>query len=298
MSRSVKAHLLLILVTFIWGVTFVEIKDALADISPLLLNAIRMMVASFVLAAIYLPRVRRLSLTQLRAGAIVGGFLFLGYTFQTTGLRLTTPSKSAFLTGVSVILVPVIMAGLFGRRVNRWTLLGIAVAFFGLVLMTVPASAEAFADWSSINRGDLLTLGCAVAFAFHIVFLGRATQTHPFAAIAFIQVATAVALMLLTLPALESVHVVWSGRVLVVIAVTGVLGTAFAFSIQSWAQQFTPPSHTALIFALEPVFAWGASYLVLGERLGGRAAGGAALILGGVLLSELKGTPQESPESA
>jgi drug/metabolite transporter (DMT)-like permease len=155
----------------------------------------------------------------------------------------------------------------------------------------VPATdGWGLSQFSSVNRGDLLTLGCALVFAFHIIFLGRATQVHRFQQIAVLQLGVCVLLMALTVPVMETVYVAWTPRVLWAIAITGVLGTAAAFTIQAWAQQFTPPTHTALIFALEPVFAWLTSYLVLGERLGGRAAVGAGLILAGVLTSELKGS--------
>jgi drug/metabolite transporter (DMT)-like permease len=137
-----------------------------------------------------------------------------------------------------------------------------------------------------------------VAFAFHIIFLGRATKKLAFEQMAVLQTAFAAGFMFLTLPVLEQPHAVWNSRVLWAIFVTGVFCTAVAFSIQAWAQQFTPPTHTALIFALEPVFAWITSYLVVGERLGSRAAFGAALILAGILLSELKGSVVEAQPGA
>src|SRR5437868_5494192 len=135
-----------------------------------------MLLATACLGAFYWKKVREISLSTLRSGAVVGAFLWAGYEFQTTGLRLTTPSKSGFLTGVSVVLVPLFMALFWKRKVNRWTLLGVLAAFIGLVLMTIHAGSTGAAwDWSSVNRGDLLTLACAVAFAFQIIFLGRST---------------------------------------------------------------------------------------------------------------------------
>lgn len=291
MTRSLKAHILLVIVTFIWGATFVVIKNALAEISPLLFNAVRMTLASVCLGAFYWRPIRAMSRATLRAGVFVGIFLWLGYEFQTSGLRLTTPSKSGFLTGISVVVVPLFLTMFWRRPINRWTIVGVIGAFFGLFLMTVPSggSANGFGDWSSVNLGDLLTLGCAVAFAFQIILLGRAMAVYPFQPIAFLQTATAAVLMYLTVPLLEHTHSTWSWRVWAAITVTGVLGTAVAFTVQAWAQQFTPATHTALIFALEPVFAWLTSYAVEGEKLGWRASAGALLILGGVLLSELKG---------
>jgi len=290
LSRSLKAHLLLALVTLIWGATFVVIKNALRDISPLLFNAVRMTLATACLAAIFFRQLTKINSACLRAGLVAGAWLWAGYEFQTTGLQLTSASKSGFLTGVSVVLVPVFMAFFFHRKANRWTVAGVVVAFLGLTLMTVPAGGAGFADWSSVNRGDLLTLGCAVAFAFQIIFLGRATAKHPFQQIAILQTATAATLMFATVPLAEHAFVFWSARVVWAIVITGVLGTAAAFTVQAWAQQFTPPTHTALIFALEPVFAWLTSFVVLHERLDARASVGAVLILAGVLTSELKGS--------
>jgi drug/metabolite transporter (DMT)-like permease len=295
-SRSVKAHLLLVLATLVWGVTFVQIKFALEEASPLAFNTLRMTLAAGALLIAFRKDMLRLTRGALAYGILVGTFLWAGYEFQTTGLTLTTPSKSAFLTGVSVVLVPVFLALFWRRAVNRWTTLGVAAALAGLYLMTVPASHTGTANWASINRGDVLTMGCAVAFAFQIIFMGRAMQRFPFQQVATLQALTAALLMALTVPVLERPQVSWTPNVIAAILVTGLLGTAAAFAVQAWAQQFTPPTHTALIFSLEPVFAWITSYLVLGERLGRRATLGACLILAGVLLSELKGTVSEKQE--
>jgi len=291
-SRSLKAHVLLVLNTLVWGVTFVVIKDALADISPLYFNAVRMTLAAVCLAAVYWRHLLKIDRATWLSGATLGLFLWGGYEFQTTGLVLTTPSKSAFLTGLSVVLVPVFLSLIWRRKVNHWTVIGVVAAFVGLYLLTVPAGETMF-DISSVNRGDLLTIGCAVAFGFHIIFLGRATKKHAFEQMAVLQTVFAAVLMWLTIPILERPHALWSPRVVWAIIVTGVLCTAVAFSIQAWAQQFTPPTHTALIFALEPVFAWLTSYVVLHERLGGRAALGSAMIFAGILLSELLGSVVE-----
>ena len=291
MPRALKAHALLVLVTFVWGVTFVVIKNAvMQDASPLLFNFARMTLAALALGIVFHRDLVRIKRGSFVAGVLAGTFLWLGYEFQTTGLRLTTASKSAFLTGVSVILVPLFLMLFWGRKTTTWTAVGVLAALVGLFLLTVPASAGGTGNWASVNRGDLLTLGCAISFGFQIIFLGRATERHPFAQIAFLQTAVAAVLMGITAPLLERPHMVWSPRVLWAIVITGLLGTAAAFTIQAWAQQFTPPTHTALIFSLEPVFAWITSYVVLDERLGMRAAVGALLILGGVLISELLGS--------
>lgn len=293
MSRTLKAHLLLILATFIWGVTFVQIKDALRDISPLLFNAVRMVVATVAMLLVHLPHLRKMSRSTVLAGASVGVFLWLGYEFQTTGLKLTTPAKSAFLTGVSVVMVPVFLALFWRKAIGRWSVMGVVTAFVGLFLLTVPGGAAGWGDFKSINKGDLLTLGCAVGFAFHIIFLGRATKAHDFQQIAFLQIATAAVLMVPSVPLLEHAHVIWSWRVVIALLVTALFCTTAAFTIQSWAQQYVGATNTALILSLEPVFAWLASYVVLGESLKLRAALGSLLIIVGLLTSELLGAVGE-----
>ena len=289
MPRYLKAHLLLVLMTFIWGTSFVIIKEALQSISPLLLNAVRMSLAAVIMAALYRKQLSALTRPALKAGLVVGIFLFLGYEFQTTGLRLTTPSKSAFLTGISTVLVPLFLVIFWKARIHVWRAVGIITAFIGLFFMTVPAGRQAIADLADVNLGDLLTIACAVGFAFQIIFVGRASQRFPFEQIAVLQLAVAAVLMTITAPIAEHSHVQLSATVVAAVLVTGILSTAVAFTVQAWAQQFTPPTHAALIFTLEPVFAWLISYVYLGERLGLRAGAGALLIVAGVLISEVLG---------
>lgn len=290
MSRSLKAQLLLLAVTFVWGSTFVLIKNALNDITPLLLNAVRMTLAAAVLGAIYWKNIRRMHRPAFWSGALVGLMMYAGYEFQTSGLKLTTPSKSAFLTGMSVVLVPIVLRFGWRKKINRWTIVGVAIACAGLFFLTVPSGAGGMFSLAGINLGDVLTIGCAISFAFQIVLVGHASERFGFEPIAFMQVAGAAVLMFLTVPIGERAHVSWTPTVIWAILITGLLGTAAAFTVQAWAQQFTPATHTALIFLLEPVFAWGTSFVVLHERLGMRASFGAGLILVGVVFSELLGS--------
>jgi drug/metabolite transporter (DMT)-like permease len=295
-SRPIKAHLLLVLITLVWGSTFVLIKEALKDSSPLVLNAVRMALAAALLAFYYRRKIAVLTRPALAAGLLVGVFLYLGYALQTSGLKLTTPSKSAFLTGTSTVMVPLILVAIWRTQIHLWRVVGIALALVGLFLMTIPAGGEGLADFAKVNLGDVLTVGCAVGFAFQIVFLGRATQRFPFEQIAVLQIATAAVLMALTAPLLEHPRFEPSRTTIAAVLITGILGTAVAFTVQAWAQQFTPATHTALIFNLEPVFAWLTSYIYLKERLGLRAGAGGLLILGGVLVSELLGQVEQADD--
>ena len=311
---KLRAYLLMLFVVAIWGSTFVLIKGALADSTPAAFNLVRMTLAFLVLALAYHRYWRSIRRWQIGAGAVVGLCLAIGYQFQTTGLARTTPSKSAFITGLVVVLVPLFSAvpGIRppGARSPRWNaFMGAALAFAGILLLTAPAAisihkpstamsvvAGLLPDLSSINIGDVLTLGCAIGFAFHCIALSRVSPRIGFQPLALLQVGFCAAFMALSLPFIERPHMVWTPRLAVALGIAAVLATAAAFSIQSWAQSVLPPTHTALLLTLEPVFAWITSFIIMGERLGLRPACGALLILAGIALTEL--VPQPHVPSA
>jgi len=298
---KLRAYLLMIFTVAVWGTTFVLVKDALADATPLAFNLVRMTLAFLVLSLAYRSHWREVSRGQLIAGAVVGFFLAMGYQFQTAGLVKTTPSKSAFITGLVVVLVPLfsILPKLRppGAKPPRWNaFLGALLAFIGILLLTVPATgASLLPDFTSVNIGDLLTFGCAVGFAFHCLALGHASPRVRFQPLALLQVGFCALFMGLSMPLAslwgEHPHMHLTLRLGIALAVAAVLATAAAFSIQSWAQSILPATHTALIMTLEPVFAWITSFLVMGERLGLRPASGAILILAGIALTELLPQP-------
>jgi drug/metabolite transporter (DMT)-like permease len=282
----------LVLTAAIWGSTFVVVKDALHDISPLLFNLLRMIVAIVVLAAIYHRDLRGLKRSYLAGGAIVGLCLAAGYSFQTAGLARTTPAKSAFITGLIVVVVPLLCAvpmlrPATMRRPSLSAYAGAIMAFAGILLLTTPAGTPWAALLGSINTGDLLTLLCALGFALHVVALAHISPRLPLGALAVLQLAFCTVIMGVVLPLFERPWIHVSPRVIVALLVTGVLATAAAFTVQSWAQQHLSATHTALILALEPVFAFLTSFLFYGERLSGRASLGAVLILGGIAVTEL-----------
>jgi drug/metabolite transporter (DMT)-like permease len=293
-SRSLRAHLLLLAVVFIWGSTFVVVKGALADVSPLLFNLLRMLLAFLCVALFYRRHFGRMNRRTLAAGAAVGFCLAMGYQFQTAGLRLTTPSKSAFITGMVVVLVPLLSAipGVRprGSPAPRWNAgAGALVAFFGIVLLTTPPGA-AF-DLRTIGIGDALTFGCALGFSLHVLALAHLAPRLPFEQLAVLQIGFCALFMAASMPLAEHPWIHFSARLAVALLITAVLATAAAFAVQSWAQQYLPATHTALILALEPVFAWLTSFIVLHETLGLRGAGGALLVLLGIALTEFVPAP-------
>jgi drug/metabolite transporter (DMT)-like permease len=290
-NRKALAHLLLLGVVVIWGATFVLVKAALSDASPLLFNFVRMILATLALALINRRALRGITREQWRGGALAGLMLALGYQFQTLGLARTTAAKSAFITGLVVVFVP--MFTLIPRlrpsgtpRPGLATAAGTIAAFAGVLILTTPAGTRLSSLFSSIGSGDLLTVGCAVAFALHLLSLAHFPLRMSAGLLATLQIGAASTVMLVMLP-LEHPHFHMTPRLGVTLAITSLLATAAAFTIQSFAQQVLPPTHTVLLLTLEPVFALATSLLILHVGLGRRALLGAALILAAIAIIEL-----------
>lgn len=280
-----RADLALALMTLIWGSTFVVVKSALDDLSTLLYLAARFTLATIAVGAFYRGRLSAALARPglaVQGGALAGLCLIAGYTLQTAGLRYTTPSMSAFLTGLTTVLVPFLSSAVYKKAPHVSEGIGVVIATAGLGLLTLRG------DRFEIGKGELLTLGCTVAYASHILVLGRYSLKSSLELLSLTQMATAAAIAGLTFWWVETPRARWTPTALAAVAITGVLSSALAFSVQAWAQRRTTTTHTALVFALEPVFAAATSYVATGETLPGRGMGGAALILAGIVLAELK----------
>jgi drug/metabolite transporter (DMT)-like permease len=250
------------------------------------------------MAAYRFKALRTVNREELLAGVALGVFMFGGYAFQTAGLLYTTPAKSGFVTGSSVVLVPLLLAIFWRKHLARWAYAGAAFAVVGLYFLTVPVEGLA-----RLNRGDILTFVAAALYAIHIILVGDYTQRHSHSALSVLQVAACAVFAwtstgFLAATGWEPARFDASRELYLGIAICAVFATAAAFSIHLWAQQYTTPSHAAIIFTLEPVFAVITSYLVIGERLNARSIVGAIFVLGGILIAELLGAPAapESPE--
>jgi drug/metabolite transporter (DMT)-like permease len=270
-------------VCLIWGATFIVVKRALADISTLLFLTLRFTAATLVLALIFRKQFRSPNLrTSLRGGLLAGLCLFSGYVLQTFGLKYTSAAKTGFITGLYIPLVPLFSAFIYKKIPQVSELCGVVAAFAGMALMTIQT------DLLDINRGDLLVAGCAVVYAFHILLLGRFAGSANLGVLIVTQIATGMWVGAGTFWWAEPMRLEWTTSVWVALIVTSLLATALAFSVQTWAQRWSSPTRTALIFSMEPVFAWATSYLLAGEVLSRRGTLGAVLILAGILLVELK----------
>jgi drug/metabolite transporter (DMT)-like permease len=295
MSKRLRADFALVICALIWGATFVVIKDALADMSVIAYIAVRFGIAAVLMAAIYWRAVRSLTLREVWAGVQIGLFMFAGYMFQITGLRWTTPSKAAFVTGMYVVFVPIVLAIFGRRRISIWIWAGALAALAGLYFLSVPPEGL-----GRLNRGDPIVFGCAVMFAFHMIFISRNVEKYSVASLSFLQVATTAVLATVLVPIAaaagwERPKLVWTPYVIFAVLATAIGATVICFSLQTWAQKHTSASRAAILLTLEPVFAAVTSVTLGGERIGARMLVGALLIFGGILVAEWKGSTESRP---
>lgn len=295
--RRRQADVALALCTLLWGAAFVVVKSALEHSSVFIFLAVRFTLAGL-LMALFRPRVfQNLDREELFAGLRLGFFMFAGYAFQTAGLQYTTASNSGFVTGSSVVLVPLLLGLFWGRTLSRWAYAGALVAVFGLYYLTIPTQGAAH-----LNRGDVLTFVAAGLYAVHIILVGEYIQEHSVSALSIIQVLACAGMAWVMAGAAAAIHwqparFEWRWDLFLWIGICAVFATAVAFTVQMWAQQYTTPSHAAILFTLEPVFAVIMSYIFLHERLNKRSMTGAAFVLAGILLAELLGPAPAAAES-
>ncbi len=291
------ADLSLLLLTLLWGTTFTLVKGALEVGSTGVFLAARFGTAAAVLAVAALWRRDPVGPGFWRHGLLLGLFMLGGFVLQTLGLVLTTPARSGFITGLSVLVVPFIARFTLGRQVRWSAWAGVALAVVGLTLLTRPFDAGAVTP--AVRLGDLLTLGCAVAYALQITFTSEWSGRHPLVPFTLLQVSVVLvgALVMLPLEGARFDAARWPTFAGVVLF-TGVAMTAGAFFVMNWAQRHTTAVRAALIYALEPVTAALFSWYVIDERLGAAGWLGGALIALGVLAGEVGSVLEGRAEAA
>jgi drug/metabolite transporter (DMT)-like permease len=270
--------LALVLVTAVWGVTFVQVKDAVAIYPLFAFLALRFAIAVLALAPAAVPRVRDLGRQGAGAAALLGVLLAAGYALQTEGLHRTTVSSTGFVTGMYVVLTPVIALLVFRLRIDAAAWLGVLLATLGLALLTGVHAGSV--------EGDLLVLGAAAVYALQIVLMERYAPRFDPLAFTLVELAAACAALAAVAPVRGGFAVPRGWTVWGALLVTGVLASALAFLVQTWAQRRTSATRTALAFALEPVFTAIFGYSLAGDRLGLAGWAGAAVIMLGIAVAE------------
>jgi drug/metabolite transporter (DMT)-like permease len=268
----------LIVVTAVWGVTFVQVKDAVALYPLFAFLAVRFAIAALVLAAPARGRLRSLGRPGLLAGSALGLLLALGYALQTAGLERTTVSSAGFITGLYVVFTPLLALLLFRTQVGGAVWIGVALAVIGLAMLSGVGAGDPL--------GDLLVLLGSAAYSVQIVLMERYAPRYDAIAFTQAEMLSAFAGFAVVALALGQIEVPRGWTVWGALLVTGVFASALGFLVQTWAQRRISAARTAIAFAMEPVFAGFFGFWLAGDRLGAVGWGGCAVIMAGILVAE------------
>jgi drug/metabolite transporter (DMT)-like permease len=280
MSKQAKAEFALLATTFVWGSTFTFVKISLPDISPILMGAVRFGIASAFFLLFFSKQIVPLPDGALFKGSLLGLFLFIGFISQNIGMQYTTASKSSFITSLMVVFVPFFQY-FVERRPPTWgNVLGIIIVLVGLWFLTAPTGSE-------FNLGDGLTLFTAVVFALYIVYLDIASKAMSPMQLTFLQSASTGVFSIVAALGFERMVFNPTSSMLVSLAFLTIFATIITTFIQTKYQKETTPTRAVIIFTVEPVWASIIAFLILDEQLGTLGILGGALIIGGVLVSEL-----------
>jgi drug/metabolite transporter (DMT)-like permease len=290
MKKPLVADFSLLLVTIIWGTTFVLVQNAIDFLEPFSFNSIRFLAAAIILIVCLVifdkEQLKKLDVKLLLSGVFIGFWLFLGYATQTIGLLYTTSSKAGFITGLNVVLVPLFSMMLLKQFPNRNAVFGVLTATIGLFLLTMT-------DVTSLNKGDGFVFICAVSFALQIIYTGKFSSKYPTLLLTVIQITTVAVLSILSSFLFEDwkrsfdLEILLTQDVLIALVITSIFATALAFLIQTGFQKYTTATRVALIFAMEPVFAAITGYYWANERLSYSALLGCFLIFAGMIFAEM-----------
>jgi drug/metabolite transporter (DMT)-like permease len=281
MIKEFKADFSLLIVTLIWGASYPLMSLVVKGIPPFSFLVIRYLISGIILAVICGGKLKKINKATIKAAVFVGGTLGIGCSFQLFGLLYTTPSKSGFITGLSVVFVPVFMGFMYKKLPDKKTILGVILSLLGLWLISIKQGVM------DINFGDILTIGCAAVFALQIISVDK------FAKEVDVMLLTCLEMFIIGIMSIPPAIVIDKFNItfdLFTLAAMGfmiIFGTIVAHSVQNKMQPLTNPSHAAIIYLAEPVF--GAIFSsFLGDVLTGKALMGCLLILGGMIIINLK----------
>lgn len=274
-SRNQFLYLgLLLLVTFFWGLTFPLIYNSLAFVSPVLFLSLRFLLSSLLLLP-FLRKKNAFSRTNMKYGLIAGVFLFIGYYFQTVGLEYTTPAKSGIITGTYVVLIPVISYFYLRKKITRLDTIASVMAFAGLITMSAGSVSN-----TSVQLGDILTLICAIGYAFQIAYVSKYAKNLDSTVFTFYQILAVGILSTIAIPTYPMSHQTINYYVVFTIFFTAIFAGVFGYYINTKALVFVEATTAGIIFVGEPIFAAITSVIINGEVLGPLGlVGGAIMVL-------------------
>lgn len=274
-------ELLLVLTAIIWGSGFVASAVALEHYTPYQILAGRFLIGAVILSLIFFKKFNKLNKSTLIKGALLGLFLYIAFALQTVGLQFTTPSKNAFLTAVNVVIVPFIGFLLYKRKIDMYELTGAILAVVGIAVLSLKLSSD-------VNVGDVLTLGCAVGFAFHIFYTAKFVKTEDPVVLTIVQMVTAAVIGCIVILFRGEMSFSVETEGVLNLLYLGIFSTTLAFLMQTVAQKYITETKAAIILATESFWGMVFSIIILSEIMTGRMIIGAFLILLAILISETK----------
>ncbi|MBC7247023.1 MAG: DMT family transporter [Actinobacteria bacterium] len=281
LSRARQAELSLLAVTVVWGLTFSLVKRTLETLPPFVFMTYRFSLAFLVMLPACGRSLRHLDRRTLAAGCLLGLFLYGAYTFQTLGLQRTSAGNAGFITGLFVVFVPILSTLVLKKRPGLLSLVSVALAVVGLGFLSLQPGLR-------VSSGDLLVLACAFTYSLHIIFMDRFVAAHDLLLLTLVQMGVVALLQALSALAGEDFILPRGAYAWTTIAVCGVLASSAAFFIQAWAQREISPVRTSVVLIMEPVFSVLFGMLLLAERLTWRGWLGCALMLAGMLVTEIR----------
>jgi len=286
---------LLMLNTIIWGATFVIVKSALADISPLLFISVRFLFATIILLPFAFKIFKDINRAAFWGGILLGILYFIGFSTQTIGLNYTTATKSAFITGMFIIFTPLFQTLIEKKPPSRGVTIGVILAILGLIFLTSKGDTllSVFSEINeSFNIGDFFTLICAIVFSLYLVYLDIISKKSDYKPLVFLQISVTgvcgiLFSLLFTVWEVEKIHFNFSSNLLFAILYTSVLATVITTTLQTMYQKFVTPSVAGIILSFEPIFAAIFAFFMLNEKISNFGLIGCLLIFCGLLISEI-----------
>lgn len=292
-SLKYKSEAILLFVTVLWGGTFVMVKEALNDISSMAFIAIRFFIAGIILFPLMKKKV--FTKKNVFAGIILGSLLFLGFAVQTLGLKFISATKSGFLTGTTVIMIPILQTIIEKRIPTKGVVLGSIIVMIGIIFLSSGGNSivNIFSDlMANFSIGDFLTLSCAVFFALYMIYLDIETSQHDFWVLLFLQIITTAFLSIIFLfffsaTNVEAIKLELTDNLISALIYTSIFATLITTALQTKYQKNVTPAKAGIIFSFEPIFAAIFAFFILGEKITNFGYFGAALIMLGLFVSEL-----------
>lgn len=299
--KKYTGEIALLFNTLIWGGTFALIKNAFNDISPLLFLGLRFGIAALIFLPFVYSSLKKTNKQTLIAGSILGFFYFAGFTAQSLGLNLTTATKSGFITGTFVVFIPILQLIIEKRKPKWFNVLGVLLVLIGLILLS--SKGKNALDFikqlgSDFNLGDLLTLLCALLFAFQVVYVDVFTKKYDYLPMVFVQllitgVGGFILSFIFSISSLETFKFTLNTTVVTAILYTAIFASIIATVIQLKFQKFVSPTKAGIIFSIEPIFAAIFAYFLLSEKISNFGLVGCVLIFAGVIVSEVFSSKDE-----